>query len=462
MAVAIEHASATSMQRIVRGNITRNSYFRLQIEQNIASTKIQSGIRRFLARRMVSKLYFEKNASIVLQKLFRGTLARSKTRVRRQQIRHDRAATRIQTIARRRFGVARMQARRVFIKCIGEMQDFSHVLFPSDLAELGDYCSQSNLFSSPPSCLLGLVQAVILLTSHPNDDASIPRLTWRDAGNFLQRSNKVLRRLRYISYMGQRCCLVIAKPALNLMRAYDTEPTFNANTFGSLPRGSKAATHLFVWARAVIQVYDVQHRFVLDTEEYDYSIFSESLLDEDLDSIEEKHHKSKEEQAAQDYIPQSLLLKYPKRPRPILCVISRDIPETAKENILLSMTSALPGLFLRMSCNVSEIARIQNVLNVGHSILLEVDIGLSATHRKIFIGNITSLKAALHPTPLCLLVQGNRTNRRDDISKLGVSRSDMALMQDADMKEQLEVYAIYVVSFNRMYITRVWHLACTY
>lgn len=117
------HKAANEIERLVRGGLARRHYRDFRAFKVGVVTTIQKHVRVWLARRKVDKLSSDRNvqrtrlkATIDLQRMFRGWKGRQKASAHRQlfmkaRLEHE-AATKIQSMVRRRLAARRVDALR--------------------------------------------------------------------------------------------------------------------------------------------------------------------------------------------------------------------------------------------------------------------------------------------------------------------------------------------------------------
>ena len=127
------------------------------------------------------------------------------------------------------------------------------------------------------------------------------------------------------------------------------------------------------------------------------------------------------------------------RPRPVLLVVSRDVPQVARVKMLEQIAMFLPGGFARIDRGHMDASLMQGALDMGQSLIVDADIGIGASTRNAFLASFETVKKTLQPTPLCLLVAGVPTNRNGGgtDSLLGV-RGNLPNMADGPLKVKLE------------------------
>ena len=359
----IEVVAATTIQKISRGRQARRFFRRRQVQYHFSSSRIQSAARGFLARRYVCRLFHERKAAIQIQCLQRGIVAREYAKFQKLQMQQNVSAIKIQSIVRMLRGKTRVKKRRLMKKAISQLVEASHTLFPTDLLGLAETCCNATATQSPPSSILGLIQAVILLAN--GEDTQLAH-TWGDAGRNLRRHGKLLRRLRYIASIAGKKVIRVPLLAVNLLRAYEHEPSFSSTVLGSIGLGSSAALSLFSWTQALLVLLSVQKDFI---DEDFLSPLNPFVAETDeiieADRVEDNQCATEEANNVRQFVLPELIESSLSRSRPILLVVSRDVPSHAKESIIRGLSSTLPGLFIRVNCPKLCVNELQNVFDVG-------------------------------------------------------------------------------------------------
>eukprot|EP00957_Ditylum_brightwellii_P016187 1218152-Ditylum_brightwellii.AAC.1 len=156
-------------------------------------------------------------------------------------------------------------------------------LYPCDLHDLANSIQEALIDwrkRMPLSSILGLIRIMhtMLTMEQSRCDVScynrvgvksyLPidsEMTWAMAMKFLNRSKKLLRRLRCAA-MGPASKrprrLFLPKESIKLYLAYEKDPDFSLESFSSLKKGSKAACQLFKWVQYMVSVYQTQDEFI--------------------------------------------------------------------------------------------------------------------------------------------------------------------------------------------------------
>eukprot|EP00566_Odontella_aurita_P009794 CAMPEP_0113592538 /NCGR_PEP_ID=MMETSP0015_2-20120614/37901_1 /TAXON_ID=2838 /ORGANISM="Odontella" /LENGTH=435 /DNA_ID=CAMNT_0000499083 /DNA_START=8 /DNA_END=1315 /DNA_ORIENTATION=- /assembly_acc=CAM_ASM_000160 len=145
---------------------------------------------------------------------------------------------------------------------------------------------------------------------------------------------------------------------------------------------------------------------------------------------------AKEESDIHTFVPPSLL--EPKETiGPKIVLLSRDVPAHAKIELLVRLNRDLPGKFVRVSAteNMGLCAQTyQNVLDLGHIVVTDVDMGVGQSTRSLFLHGFAICKQVLLPKPSCACVVGSAENKSDTRPDFGTSEGDRSAMRDGELK----------------------------
>lgn len=500
--------------------LARAAFVRMQVAFVVASTFIQAGARGFLTRRRVAKLYWQRTAVVVLQRVARGMLARLRVRKKRLVLQIQRSAREIQRIVRGRLGRIRMlRIRRLFaarFELVSAVMDGGAELSisASDLKELAAECAKmvsvpalagAPALGRPLSPLvLGLVRVLMLFTSDRDNEWDVPNARWRKASQFLGCSASLLRRMQKIGLAASDAKRHVRGSALgcSLLNTLSSDRAFNLQQFEALPRGAKAACAIFRWVTAYEQVSRLQS--VLpdrDSASLDedgtsdtYFVVAKELSarERTLERTEAKENEIREEASERRFVPVELLPavedpdKAPRsnRSRAVLLVVDRDLPARAKRSLLGRLMAALPGRFVTINrcrddvdneakpslsvrprsssttdraregvrgVSAFDIGAIRSAVALGYSVVLEGDVGLRDPTQRQFLSALAAVKAAVHPPPHCILLQGSVRNRPepDDDRVDGYRCEQRTAAADADLKLAMEAAADYLFSLKQ-------------
>lgn len=186
----------------------------------------------------------------------------------------------------------------------------------------------------------------------------------------------------------------------------------------------------------------------------------------DLELQEERFEDEKEARLEREkhrqYLPDSVLHSAPKRPRPVVIALSRDLPGNAKARMHQQITTAMPGMLITLDCGDNmgfDSVAMQTILDSQNSIIMSVDHGLTRMTRDSFLRNLEVTLAALVPKPFVILAVGDEQNKRGMTgTEFGVDKQDINLMRDKDIKICLEWMAWVTQEVQRLDLRVVWQL----
>ena len=286
-AITLEDISATSIQRISRGRQARAFYKKYRELCERSATVIQGGTRGMFDRKIVRERRQEQWAATTIKRLYRGKMARLEFKSLLQERVHNRAAIKIQTIMRGRFGKERMQHKRALVTSARRASNAVSVrqLFPADLQELADAIQLPLVDPSKPylpAAVLGLIKIVCLALGAEDKDEKLAHysrigvrskiavdkdMTWETAMKVLRRSSKLLRRMRALSAgpANRRPRLLhLPEQAVEMFKAYEHDPTFTLDAMRRVGKGAKCCIKLLTWCASLFEVFDYQLEFLDD------------------------------------------------------------------------------------------------------------------------------------------------------------------------------------------------------
>ncbi|KAE9006749.1 hypothetical protein PF011_g11435 [Phytophthora fragariae] len=466
----VQHFCATQVQKLVRGMLAREIYAHMKIEFVVASTFIQAGVRGYLVRRRVAKMYWNNAASVHLHRAARGWLARRLAHAKRRRRIQEKSAERIQKVVRGRFGRIRMSKVRELVSWRLQLALAARSVNAVALHELAAACQEmvalpslmKTGIKSPsgdkpplPALVLGLVRLLMVFTSDADDEWDVPSTRWREAARFLRCGVGVTRRMQKVAdaaagaaraLMASSGGLAAAGVAastpylresrlgLALLDAFTGDRDFRVKTFERIPRGWQAAVAIFKWTVAFAAIARLQHLLEPSRTSSDpFLVVSRTLSRREAqhEVTERRDADHSDEELARRFVPAELVQAqgYPfHRPRPLLLVVAHDVPQKARTAILEKLQAALPGLFLtitrppalkRRSLDVEDNVQafdfnaIRDAVSLGYSVILEGDVGLRDVTQRAFLSCFATVKSGIHPLPMCVLLRGTITNRSD-------------------------------------------------
>ena len=429
--LSIEDQSAIKIQTMSRRRLARNRVQRRRVRYNKAATSIQSGYRGRVSRMDVKRRMRERDGATHLQRLVRGHLGRLRVMKILLELRKKAAATGVQKIFRSFKGRRRMQAKKDLKRYATECKIAIERLFASDMAEL---CS----LNKPPPIVVALCTCIRMLWPAgraPPAPIGASCYKWSRMRRRMRRPH-FLPRLRMLAASAVDELLQIPERRVTGVKVYYNDPDFNTDTFRRIGEGTKAATALHVWLRAIIEAND-RIKIFLTSNQGPASAWCETEM-ERMDS-ESSDDEVLERELVKRYISHAVLRCPIVRPRPVVVAVARDIPSWSRKLMIKSMMEMLPGAFARIDMNFMDARVLQAALDSGQSLIVDVDIGIGAATRRAFISAFDTMKKTLQPTPLCLCIRGDLRNRHGGgvNPKLGV-REGLLKMADRDLKVQLE------------------------
>ena len=431
---AVEDVASVSIQRIARGRLGKNYVKRRRRRYRESSTRIQACVRGRRDRLEVRRRVVERDAAVHVQRTIRGMLGRRKaSRVRRARTQRL-AATDMQRIFRALKGRRRMQAKRDLRRYAAEAKQSIETLFASDISDLSYVDEPKPVVNALMTCIRMLWPA----GQGPPQPAGADCYRWPRIRRRMRRPH-FLPRLRNLADAAMAEVLQIPTRRVRAVKVFYNDPDFHTDSFRLIGQGTKAATALHIFLRALIEAEE-RIKIFLPGAPTAGAAWREAEL-ERLDS-ESSGDDVLEREFVQRYVPHEVLRCSIVRPRPVLLVVSRDVPQVARVKMLESLSMFLPGGFARIDRGHMDASLMQGALDMGQSLVLDADVGIGASTRNAFLASFETVKKTLQPTPLCLLVAGVPTNRSGGGSDplLGV-RGNLVNMADAPLKVKLEASA---------------------
>ena len=245
---AVEDISAVEIQKIARGKLGKNFVKRRRVRYREASTQIQAGWRGRTDRVTVRRRVVERDAAVHIQRTIRGLLGRKKAarvaRARQQRI----AATDMQRIFRALKGRRRMQAKRDLRRYAAEAKQAIETLFASDLADL-------SYVDEPKPVVVALMTCIRMLWpagQGPPKPAGADCYRWPRVRRRIRRPH-FLPRLRNLADAAMAEVLQIPTRRVRAVKVFYDDPDFHTDSFRLIGQGTKAATALHIWLRALIE-----------------------------------------------------------------------------------------------------------------------------------------------------------------------------------------------------------------
>ena len=147
------------------------------------------------------------------------------------------------------------------------------------------------------------------------------------------------------------------------------------------------------------------------------------------------------------FVPTKVLDEARDRPRPVIVLITRDLPARSKSRIHSDLTRAMPGQFVTVDIPEDhgvDSEAMQRVLDAKKNLIMAGDYGLTKRNREIFLRQFGEAVARLVPAPFIVLIHGDEWNRRPGEGEggldqwLGVHYTDLRDSLDGQLKASLQ------------------------
>lgn len=147
-----------------------------------------------------------------------------------------------------------------------------------------------------------------------------------------------------------------------------------------------------------------------------------------------------------------------KKNTPKFICLSRDIPSLLRKNIarklFLDLNGSLATVSIKENLGIDQ-RSFQKVFDSGQSVLADVDVGMGNNTRRMFLQSFEIVKEGLYPSPneSCVCIMGSTANKKGvvaatssiegegehDVVTLGCDKHNLLVMQNGELKEQLEI-----------------------
>lgn len=183
-----------------------------------------------------------------------------------------------------------------------------------------------------------------------------------------------------------------------------------------------------------------------EQEKKERALFIPTEAEMEEERLEDDHEAKAERFSRIQYVSSEVLFDCPKRERPVIVAVGRDVPHFSKVKVLSELVSMLPGNFVQLDIEKNMglcLNSMQSILDAGKNIIIMVDYGMTKITRSTFIKNYNLICKSLVPQPYSIFVVGDDENKRmpEGSTIYGVSNSDLIQMRDSDIKISLETMA---------------------
>ena len=395
-----DHASAVQIQRIVRGKLGRLEFIRVFKERTAGALTIQSWTRMNMGKASAELFALQVSAVKLLQRVYRGEVARRFAR----RLAHDKAAQlatlRIQTQLRAHWGRLRMEAKRTLVRAKRECASLAQQILQEDLDELASI-KQPDL--QPNAHSLAISVHILLARGNADVPHHVERLLpWKACKRGLRR-RVCLRKIHALTGAAAAEALFIPNSRIQAIQRHLEDPAVNVRALSQLPIGSRGSQLLLQWINALLRVVTVLPQFiegrpgsspawqaVLEADDECGAELWEALEDDyDSDGID-----------PECYVEEEVLRCRVDRAKPLVVVVSSDVAFAVKSSLIDEVKQRLPGVFNHMRMRCLEVEKIQTILESGQSALIECDIGLCKRDRSAFLRMANIAKASLLLRPI--------------------------------------------------------------
>lgn len=216
--------------------------------------------------------------------------------------------------------------------------------------------------------------------------------------------------------------------------------------------GATGAAAVFSWVQSMVKVSTVLPQFLsrenvyaavngtITAEREERKMEDEMLRAAESALVARRHATMATDHEAvgfNSYVSSTIVGPCPLRPRPMVVMISRDVPAYAADKIVESLLVNLQGVFVFLNkipkFTLNDMKSMQAVMRAGRSCLMRVDAGLGRATRNAFLRNASVAKSTLQPMADFILVVGHPQNRHGGgrIEQCGISLEDRAAMNRA-------------------------------
>lgn len=409
--IRIEDSAATEIERVVRGRLGRLRYNRTFSLYSNSSLRIQSAWRGYQGKRRANLVRRRRDASVLIESLWRGHVARKRVWEIKTAKRRKEAATQIQKTYRglrgRRRAINKHRLRELGMAAISLTNSF----FQSDVLEL----AAAKADEIEPEAF-AMVKCCLILTARGTrapDPLQERLINWKACKRGLRRSY-FLEKVKTLAVAARMGCMYLHEDRIIAVRRYMHDPNMTVKRMAFIERGSRAAQFLLQWLQYIVACQEIIPEFI-EPGAYDWPEWKAVLHADDPTGLELWEPSETDYDSdvidPDNYVPQELLRCRISRPRPLLVAVSDDIPLGARQEICVQIKKLLPGTFVHVSHDKFDIGILQEILNGGHSIILDVCVGMAARERNAFNRRFTVARSTLEPRPMFILIKGDDRNR---------------------------------------------------
>lgn len=383
-----DEKAAIQIQRVVRGKLGKVHVGVRRRVYNDAALQLQRVQRGKRARDRIAQLKAQEAAVVVIQRRSRGFIDRRKVAQKRQAKLVNVSARLLQASWRRHTGADRMRKRREFVAAKKSILRSAQQLYPSYIAQLKD------VEDPAPLLLLRTLQCVMILLDRSVKPDASEGVTWSTLIDFVD-SEQFLPAVRRLAHDAFRETLSLPRALVAQVEVFFHDPNFSVPEVSKIRPGGKACALLLEWVHSALTVNTLTPLFA-DTLDLATSVYWDNAAE-----IQELERKAREK-VPKTYIVDGVLPEQPSRPRPVIVCMARDVPFDRKEKLVAQLQDLLPDVFVRVNKPIVDMKALQDTLDVGKSIILDIDMGNSQQHRRRFVAQVR--RACM---PLRLMLNGD-------------------------------------------------------
>jgi len=428
LAVNLEDFSAIQIQRVIRGHLGWQRFSQTFQKRTAASLVLQSFWRMYKGKILAGRVLREHNARILLQSFMRGVFARKLVHSISKAKLQDLGSVKIQKVYRGLKGRIRSKNKKTLSQLAHACNASTDSLTPSDLRDL----SMPKAEELEPA-VLSLLKCCLILTaagSQPTTPFMERMMTWKACKRALRRT-EFLHKLRCLSLAIEKLACFVDNERLIAVQRYLHDPNLAISKLAWVQHGSRAAQFLLQWVKAFVECQAIIPDFVEESarESPEWAAVLKADHEDGIqlwESVENEYNSDVIDPTA--YVPEHVLSRRFERPRPIIVAFAKDIPTGARLRLDRAIKQSVPGLFTHVASKNSEnLHTLQTILDGGHSIITDVEVGMGARSRKTFLRRFKLVKTTLKPTPLLVLIKGSDTNRGSRCVPFDITGTDYAM-----------------------------------
>ncbi|GBG24830.1 Hypothetical Protein FCC1311_010482 [Hondaea fermentalgiana] len=409
--VRVEDAAAIQIERVVRGRLGRLRFARVHALHSRCALSMQSVWRGHQGRLRAKLVRTRRDASVLIESLWRGCVARKRVWEIRTAKRRQEAAIQIEKLYRGLRGRRRAANKRRLQEYGLAAIALTNSFFQSDLLEL----AAAKADEIEPEALT-LVKCCLLLTARGTcaPEPHVERLiNWKACKRGLRRPY-FLDKVRALAIAARAGCLYLHEDRITAVRRHMHDPNLTVKRMAFLKRGSRAAQFLLQWLQDIVICQEIVPEFI-EPGAYEWSEWKAVIAAEDPEGLEVWEPADTDYDSdvidPDNYVPEEITRCRITRPRPLLIAIADDVPCGARAEICEQLKRTLPGTFVHVAHDKFEVDILQEILDGGHSIILDVTVGMGARQRNAFNRRFAVARSTLEPRPMFVLVKGCDRNR---------------------------------------------------